>query len=76
MGSLSQKKPGRRALLALDAQPDKRSPEAVALRLRAEELAAGLDAWTGGWFKRALVGEAGEAGEAAGVGLASKVDAP
>jgi hypothetical protein len=52
----------RRALLALDAQPDKRSTEAVALRLRAEELAAGLDAWTGGWFSRGLVGEAnGEA---------------
>jgi hypothetical protein len=63
----------RRALLALDAHPDKRAPEAVALRLRAEELAAGLDAWTGGWFSRALVGEAGET---AGVGLASKVDAP
>jgi hypothetical protein len=57
----------------LDAHPDKRAPEAVALRLRAEELAAGLDAWTGGWFSRALVGEAGET---AGVGLASKVDAP
>jgi len=44
----------RRALLALDAHPDKGSPEAEALRLRAEELAAGLDAWTGGWFSRAL----------------------
>ncbi|MDG2335210.1 MAG: hypothetical protein P8Q97_13370 [Myxococcota bacterium] len=38
-----------------DAHPDKGSPEAAALRLRAEELAAGLDAWTGGWFSRALV---------------------
>jgi len=46
----------RRALLALDAHPDKGSPEAVALRLRAEELAAGLDAWTGGWFSRGLAG--------------------
>jgi hypothetical protein len=46
----------RRALLALDAHADKGSPEAVALRLRAEELAAGLDAWTGGWFSRAAAG--------------------
>jgi hypothetical protein len=30
------------------------SPEAVAQRLRAAELAAGLDAWTGGWFGRRL----------------------
>jgi len=43
-------------LLALDSQPDKGSPEAVALRLRARELAAGLDAWTGGWFSRAAAG--------------------
>jgi hypothetical protein len=27
-----------------------RSVEAVRLRLRADELAAGIDAWTGGWF--------------------------
>ena len=46
----------RRALLALDAHADKHSSEAVALRLRAEELAAGLDAWTGGWFSRAQAG--------------------
>ncbi len=44
----------RRALIALESHPDKRAPEAVALRLRAEELAAGLDAWTGGWFGRQL----------------------
>ncbi|HIF99287.1 MAG TPA: hypothetical protein EYQ54_20080 [Myxococcales bacterium] len=43
----------------MDAHPDKRATEAVALGLRAEELAAGLDAWTGGWFSRALAGEAG-----------------
>jgi hypothetical protein len=43
-------------LLALDAHPDKHSPEAAALRLRAQELAAGLDAWTGGWFSRAAAG--------------------
>ena len=28
--------------------------EALRLRLRASELAAGIDAWTGGWFSRAL----------------------
>jgi hypothetical protein len=28
--------------------------EATRLRLRAAELAAGIDAWTGGWFSRAL----------------------
>ena len=46
----------RRALLALDSHLDKHSSEAVGLRLRAEELAAGLDAWTGGWFSRAAAG--------------------
>ena len=40
----------RRALLAWEAFGDKSDPEAVLLQLRAEELAAGLDAWTGGWF--------------------------
>ena len=49
-------------MLALESHSDKHSPEAAALRLRAEELAAGLDAWTGGWFSRGLAGEAnGEA---------------
>lgn len=48
----------RRALLALNSQPDKDAPEAELLRLRAEELAAGLDAWTGGWFSAALSAEA------------------
>jgi hypothetical protein len=28
--------------------------DAIRLRLRAAELAAGIDAWTGGWFSRAL----------------------
>jgi hypothetical protein len=42
----------RRALLELEAAQDPR--EAERLRLRAEELAAGLDAWTGGWFARTL----------------------
>jgi hypothetical protein len=31
-------------------------PQAGSLRLRAAELAAGIDAWTGGWFTRALRG--------------------
>ena len=69
----------RRALLALNSHPDKRSPEAVALGVRAEELAAGLDAWTGGWFSRGLVGEADGVGKTdgtVGVGLASEEDAP
>jgi len=42
----------RRSLLELEAAQDPR--EAERLRLRADELAAGLDAWTGGWFGRAL----------------------
>ena len=28
--------------------------DTLRLRLRAAELAAGIDAWTGGWFSRAL----------------------
>lgn len=44
----------RRLLLELAGLPAERAPEAPALRLRAEELAAGLDAWTGGWFSRQL----------------------
>ena len=39
----------RRLLVALDPERAS-SPEAIEDRLRAEELAAGLDAWTGGWF--------------------------
>ena len=31
-------------------------PASLGLRLRAEELAAGLDGWTGGWFTRRLAG--------------------
>ena len=46
-------------MFALDSHPDPRSPEAMALRLRAEELAAGLDAWTGGWPSWALPGVEG-----------------
>ena len=36
--------------MAWEAYADKSDPEAVLLELRSEELAAGLDAWTGGWF--------------------------
>jgi hypothetical protein len=38
----------RRVLDDLDAQPP--GLEARRLALRADELAAGIDAWTGGWF--------------------------
>lgn len=41
----------RRALDAAAAAPAD-SPEAARERLRAEELAAGIDAWTDGWFAR------------------------
>ena len=43
----------RRVLLALRIGPAD-DAELARLRLRADELAAGLDAWTGGWFARAL----------------------
>jgi hypothetical protein len=42
----------RRALLDAASEPDARA--AARLRLRAEELGAGLDAWTGGWWSAAL----------------------
>jgi len=42
----------RRALLALAALAGADPLEAADLRLRADELAAGLDAWTGGWWSR------------------------
>jgi hypothetical protein len=38
----------QRVLASLEAPPPDTSP--AALLLRAEELASGLDAWTGGWF--------------------------
>ncbi|MCH2170052.1 hypothetical protein MK489_04640 [Myxococcota bacterium] len=41
-----------RTLAAWNAYADKGDSEAVLLKLRAEELAAGLDAWTDGWFSR------------------------
>jgi hypothetical protein len=40
----------RRVLLQLLALGTDAGMEAARLRLRADELAAGLDAWTGGWF--------------------------
>jgi hypothetical protein len=42
----------RRVLAALAVQPD--SLAANELQLRAAQLAAGIDAWTGGWFGRQL----------------------
>ncbi|MCH2186577.1 hypothetical protein MK280_11970, partial [Myxococcota bacterium] len=44
----------RRAQLALSRFLEPEDPEAGALRLRIEELEAGLDAWTGGWFSEQL----------------------
>jgi hypothetical protein len=40
----------RRVLVALSSYADRSDPEAVSLEIRSRELAAGLDAWTGGWF--------------------------
>ncbi len=40
----------RRVLVQLLSRPDPWDAEAIGLRLRADELAAGIDAWTGGWF--------------------------
>jgi len=45
----------RRVLLELLALPPDRPLDAARLRLRADELAAGIDAWTGGWFGRRAV---------------------
>jgi outer membrane protein TolC len=46
----------RRVLVELAAAET--PAEALRLRLRAAELAAGIDAWTGGWFSRVLHGSA------------------
>jgi hypothetical protein len=43
----------RRVLAELAAQPDASNAETERLRLRAAELGAGIDAWTGGWFSAA-----------------------
>jgi hypothetical protein len=45
----------RRQLLAELSQVEPGSADAVRLRVRADELAAGLDGWTDGWFGRELV---------------------
>jgi hypothetical protein len=45
----------RRVLLELLELPEGKPFEAARLRLRADELAAGIDAWTGGWFSRHAV---------------------
>jgi len=42
----------RRVLAQLQLLPDPGDAERMRLRLRADELAAGIDAWTGGWFGR------------------------
>ena len=42
----------RRVLAQLQVFPDPGDAERLRLRLRADELAAGIDAWTGGWFGR------------------------
>ena len=44
----------RRVLAELAASDEPGSPRAASLRLRAAELAAGIDAWTGGWFSEHL----------------------
>jgi hypothetical protein len=44
----------RRVLAALAASVDLPSAASLQLRLRASELAAGIDAWTGGWFSERL----------------------
>ena len=46
----------RRVLAELAARPDAPPAENLRLRLRAAELAAGIDAWTGGWFGRVRSG--------------------
>ena len=44
----------RRRVLVQRAALPPTSAEAQQLQLRADELAAGMDAWTGGWFSRAI----------------------
>jgi hypothetical protein len=44
----------RRLMLVLAALAGPTDPEAARLRLRVAELSAALDAWTGGWFSRAV----------------------
>ncbi|MAE95402.1 MAG: hypothetical protein CL910_12135 [Deltaproteobacteria bacterium] len=42
----------QRVVLELGASWDQRDPESQRRALRADELAAGLDAWTGGWWSQ------------------------
>ncbi len=44
----------QRVLAALHGLGSVPSEQSLTLRLRAAELAAGIDAWTGGWFSSAL----------------------
>ncbi len=46
----------RRVQLELAGPPEPAGAEAARLRLRAAELAAGIDAWTGGYWSRATAG--------------------
>jgi hypothetical protein len=45
----------QRVLAALRGLGSVPSEQSLTLRLRAAELAAGIDAWTGGWFSSALI---------------------
>jgi len=45
----------RRVLAELAGLGPGEEPKALRLRIRADELAAGIDAWTGGWFGRLVV---------------------
>jgi hypothetical protein len=45
----------QRVLASIEAPPPDTTP--ALLRLRADELASGLDAWTGGWFSAQLARE-------------------
>ena len=59
-GTINQAYFERQALLrAIEAEPAETAQGAAArykLRLRADELAAGLDGWTGGWFGKQAEG--------------------
>ena len=50
----------RRVLAVVALQPD--APAASELRLRAAQLAAGIDAWTGGWYGRQLANTTHDSG--------------
>jgi hypothetical protein len=65
----------RRVLLDLALLGEPEGPEAQRLRLRADELAAGLDAWTGGWWS-ARVPPRARPGSGASGGAAHSASAP